>query len=232
MIKRPIFIWFAVILAGFVGAGNRVANLGSVAAFSDNFNRADSDSLGANWTEAANDCDIVSNQASWPTTFDFSEKAAIYSGTACTTTTNYVKITLDAVGVALPSVIFRYTNSSSAFYELYLDVTNQKLKWYHWTAVGGTQTLINGPAGASFTFTLPVTIGVTWTGAGNSTTVRTWLTPSANAPTSATSWDGGAATVVISDDPASAVDSGGYIGMGGVSNGTLLADDFFGGDVP
>lgn len=211
--------------------GNNVATAaggGGLASFSDNFNRADNASMGANWTEIAGNIDIASNKASGQDTADFSEKEAVYSGASTSTANQYWKFTISGTGACRPSVILRYTNSGSPFYEVQFDTVN--VHWNHWTAVAGTKTPITTPG---FVCTFPATIGGTITGTGNSTVIRLWLSPTANAPDAGgATWDSASPTLTISDDPPSAVNTGALMGVGGFSSGVLTWDDFFGGDVP
>lgn len=205
---------------------------GGLSAFSDNFNRADSDSMGSNWTETEGDIDIASNKASCPTTFDFSQKNIVFTGTACATVNQYAKTTFNTTsGTCHFGVIFRYIGSSSAYYQLEFDEPNKRVKWTHWTQVGGTQTDISAYSSIGSWATDPVTFGCTITGTGNSTIVSIWLNPTANIPDSASSWDGGAATIVFTDDPSSPVNTGNNVGIGGFSSGDLTMDDFYGGDL-
>lgn len=202
--------------------------------FSDNFNRTDADSLGANWAEITSssfDIDIVSNAANAPNTSSLDEKAAIYTGTALATAEQYIKITFGANPInSRPGVIFRATDGSSAYYEVRFDDANDQIQWNHLASGGGSETLIGFTL---YTVTFPFTVGLTISGTGNSTVVRVWDAPTANAPTSATSWDGGAADFSLGDNPGSPVDAGAYVGIGGLgASGALIWDDLFGGDIP
>lgn len=207
---------------------------GGLASFSDDFNRSDSDTLGSGtWTEMAGDVDIVSNEANAPITFDFTERAAYYSGTACTTSSQYVKVTLGtATGGNGAGVILRHTASGS-LYQIQFDDDDNNIYWKYFPTAGGTSVTVQSLFAVT-AFAYPVTVGVVVEGTGNSTVVRIWMSPSANAPTSTTSWDGGAATHSMSDDPATAADAGTYLGIGvdNVSGSAATWDNFYGGDVP
>lgn len=199
---------------------------------SDDFNRSNNDSLGGNWTEAVTDIDIDSNTASAPGEFNNLPSYAIHN-TPLSTVNQYIKSSLTFSGNSQPSVFFRYTDASSAFYELRFDVVNNRAKFFHWTADGGTATEITTLT--ALTISSPVTVGVTLTGTGNSTEVRVWLSPSGNAPDSAISWGGDTTPdATITDNPSSAVDSGLKvgIGVGASSAGAVTHDDVFGGDIP
>lgn len=203
------------------------------AAFSDNFNRADSDSMGSNWTEIASDVDIVSNEANAPNTFfDFRHRAIAYTGTACNTVEQYVKVDLTGAALQRPGIIFRYTDSSSAHYELQFDDNNDRIYWYRFASPGGSKAQIG--SSVVYTFSFPITVGLTITGTGNSTTIRVWVSPPTNTPTSASDWGGDTTPdFTITDDPSTAVDTGNYVGLGGddSSGGALSYDNFYGGDL-
>lgn len=206
---------------------------GGLASFSDDFNRANSTSLGSNWTEADTDIEILSNTLSLIDSADFTQKVAIYSATACATVNQYIKstITLGVPGAIFPSFYFRYTNSSSAFYEIRVDRANGWIRWYHWTAIGGTSTELTSIEPWTYA---NGTVGIAVSGTGTSTVVRFWGSVTANAPdTGGTTWDSNAATVTITVDPSVAVNSGAYLGLGGINNsGTVTHDNFYGGDIP
>src|SRR5688572_28203165 len=87
-------------------------------AFSDDFTRADSDNLGANWTEAAGDADIFSNTYRL-STGSFGVVASIYN-TTTGSLTQYIKMTL-GTEAQYPWFVMRYTNSSSPFYTFQMD---------------------------------------------------------------------------------------------------------------
>lgn len=200
--------------------------------FSDDFNRADSDSLGANWTEADTDIDIASNTATVPLTFDNTRNLAVYTGTACTTVNEYVKVAATFSGTCKPELVLRYTNSSTAFYTLYFDTTNNLLYWEHLTQIGGTETTVGGPT--ALTIATGDTLAATITGTGAGTEIRLWVNATGAAPDSATSWGGDTTPdVSFTDNPASAVDTGPYVGICGLANNVnAVFDNFSGGDIP
>ncbi len=216
---------------GFV-ASLKPEEVGGGASFSDAFTRTDNDSLGANWTEADTDIDIVSNAAKSAGTFDNSQSFAIYTGTACNTVSQYVKMTWTSTGISRPSIYLRYT-ASGPYYEVSFNQTDDLVYWIHWTGVGGTRTEIPVTP-PSLTMGTTETVGVTITGTGNSTVVKVWLSPTGDAPTDASTWGGSASNVTFTDDPASAVNTGNNVGIGtGLNNNSdVIIDDFFGGDIP
>ena len=198
---------------------------GSPVSFSDDFNRTDADSLGANWTEADGDIDIFSNTARL-SEGGFGENYAIYTGTACATANQYVRITMAAEG-GYPSIPLRYTNSSSAFYVI--EFSNTTVDWYHKSAIGGTSTQINASSG-SISISSGSVLAMSISGTGTSTEVKVWINPGSGIDPS--TW--GAATITFTDNPASPVDTGSYVGIGGAqgSANTVQYDLFYGGDNP
>lgn len=217
--------WNAVAVTSWNGTSISAGG-GSLAAFSDDFNRADSDSLGANWTEADGDIDIFSNTARL-SEGGFGENYAIYSATSCTTVEQFVRFTMTAEG-GYPSIPLRYTNSSSAFYVI--EFSNTTVDWYHKSAIGGTSTQINASSG-SISISSGSVLAMSISGTGTSTEVKVWINPTSGTVNLPSTW--GAATVTFTDNPASPVDTGGYVGLGGAqgSADTVRYDNFYGGDI-
>jgi hypothetical protein len=199
------------------------------AAFSDDFNRTDSDSLGANWTEAGNDAKIAGNQFV-TVTGGFASVVAIYSGTACNTLSQYVKTTMsDGGGINICSYYFRFTDASTEHYEVRLDANNSLFRWFHWDQIGGTATEI---ASVAHSFSFPLTVGIMVYGTGNDTVVDVWVGPT-GLPTGDGNWNGdNTPSYSLTTDPGNPVDTGSKVGIGGQTNVEVIHDDFFGGDVP
>lgn len=203
-----------------------------MASFSDDFNRADSDSLGANWTEAVGDADIFSNTLRL-STGSFGNIVAVYSGTACDGVDQYVKVALTNPQ-GFPQIILRYTNASSELYVLELDASSDTVTWYHRATPDASGTQIGSPL--SVAFTEADIIGVTITGTAANTDIRIWVNPT-GLPTAADNWDGDTTpdgSWLTTDPGANAVDQGTLVGIGGQQNlaDTVRLDDFFGGDIP
>jgi len=220
--------WNGIAITAWNGTSISAASGGGLAAFSDTFSGTAGDSLGANWTEADGDADIFSGTMRL-SEGSFGENFAIYSATACTTTSQYVLFTI-TTATGYPQIPLRYTNSSSPFY--YIEFSGSSVDWWHTTGIGGTDTQINASTG-SVSVTDGVTIGITITGTGTSTEVKVWIGPDPGYdPTLPATW--GAADVTFTDNPASAVNSGPYVGLGGVqgSADSLRYDNFYGGDIP
>lgn len=205
------------------------------AAFSDDFNRADSDSLGANWTEADPDIDILNNNAQL-VDGSFGGLFAIYTNTACSTVNQYVQI--NHAGTSESSydqIPVRYTDASTEFY--YFEFGVATIDWYHLTAIGGTATQINASSGTPTETGAGAVFSITITGTGDNTVVRIW-TDSAllgTTPVSADNWNGDTTpTATFTDNPANPVDAGSYVGIGGTQNiaNDIEFNSFLGGDIP
>lgn len=208
---------------------------GGLGSFSDNFTRADADALGTasgggTWTEANGDTDIFSNTARC-STGSFTSNINVNS-TSLGSLSGYIKMTLVA-GLDYSYFVFRYTDASSPFYVLQID-SIAACYWLRFAtaADGSPATITNGDAG---TISAGDAAGITWDGTGTGTVIRIWLRPTANAPTSVSSWDGGSdpADLEFNTDPASAVNVGQLCGFGGgqASADTLRFDNFFAGGI-
>lgn len=223
------------------GAGNDLASItdkavvnnstqGSLASFSDDFNRADNDSLGANWTEVAGDTDISSNTMVFVT--GSYGTVVVKHNTALTTVNQYIKVE-SVADLTYIGPMFRYTNSGSSYYTV-CGTGGTNFGWFSYTGDGtgetqqGADTSLSGFSGPAF-------IGITVVGTGTDTVVRVWLNPTGDAPDSGgATWGSAAAGITWTSDPSNAVNTGSYIGFAG-SQGTpssIIVDNFFGGDIP
>ena len=204
-------------------------------AISDNFNRTDAGSLGANWSEVVTQgsgFEISSNTVRLTT--GIGNVVAIHQ-TQTKTINQYskFKILYKETDVVY-GWVFRYLNSSSPFYLLELNGNAPgTLIWYSCPDTGMAGSAI---ATTALAHSINDTIGVTIAGTGNDTVVRFWKNPTANYPKSATEWDDGDTTpdVAITDNPATAADTGRYLGIdcNQYANNLFAIDDFFGGDAP
>lgn len=198
--------------------------------FTDDFNRADSSNLGANWTEINGDLQIIGNtlQNASVSVND----SAVYN-TPVNTVNQYVKFKIiDDSSLRTCKAILRYTDASSPFYVVECDAQFDTVEWFRVaTATFGTVASVQSVSQA---ITSGDTVGVVVSGTGTSTVVAFWLNPTGAAPTSATLWGGAAPTQSFTNDPANAVDTGSKVGVcinSGSAPGQKL-DDFSGGDVP
>ena len=206
-----------------------------MASFSDNFNRSDG-AIGANWTNATGGIAILSNQARL-TADSFAQNVGVYTGTACATVNQYAKMTLALVGAGsfYPCLMFRYTDADSPLYAVYFWPAEDKAEWCHKTnAADGSPTVIDSVSASGLTVGLTDTVAATIEGTGNDTTVRIWVNPTGDTPTSASVWGGSGPNLTFTANPASAVDTGSYVAIGGETNDPVnsLVDNFFGGDIP
>ena len=204
--------------------------------FSDNFPGTDSTNLGANWTEAAGDAEIVSNMMRLMSS-SYADHFMIYTGTATSTVDQYVKFTITTTTLTadpkFPCVIFRYTNSSSPFYPIFFNVNGDNVTWQHYPTTAGGATVIE--TSGTLAIALGDTFGVTISGTGTATVIRIWKTPTGNIPTSESDWGGDTTPdVTFTADPSSAVNTGNNVGIGGEqqTGSDINLDDFFGGDAP
>lgn len=235
--------WLAILLVGcsLTGRGQFLPFPGPAVAtsgggggpntFSDDFNRANSCDLGANWEQWGGTACINSN-AYRLSTGSFAQVTTMYA-TSANSLTQYVKVTV-GVNSQYPWLVFRGTSSTDPFYTLQLDGNNATIDWYHYadasaasgTAIGSGGTI---PGGA---FSVGTTLCITVDGTGASTVVRIWRACTGT-PSAADNWNGDTTPdLSLTDDPgASAVDSGMQVGIGGQqgSADTVTLEDFFGG---
>lgn len=207
---------------------------GGGTSFSDDFNRADSDSLGANWTEQTGTWDIASNELRCTEGVAYARATAIYSGTGLSTANGYVRITIasSSTGTFYPQIIFRYTSSGSAFYTMELQPAENHAIWGYCASASADSSTIEDQA--SVTVDVGDVWGITWTGTGASTVVRLWRNPSNTTPSAIDGWDSGGDTADFSftTDPGTAVNTGSYVGLRsyqGAANNAKF-DNLYAGD--
>jgi hypothetical protein len=229
LITSPVWAFSPAIQAVVGGSG---AGGSSGKSFTDDFNRGDNDTVGANWTEAYQDWDISSN-----TVIFFTEDSVgvlVYSGQATDTINQYVKVKFadfQISGWDYPGVVVRYVNSTSPFYGIIHSASENTITWQSFPVVEGNGTVIGS---SSLTFATGDSLGVTIEGTGDDTIVRIWKNPTGAAPTTISSWGGSGPDVTLSDNPGTAADTGKYVGIRGYKDAatTLSFDDFSGGDLP
>ena len=198
---------------------------GGASPATDDFNRG---SLGANWTVADGGAIIAGSTELNFTEGSFGENIIFYSAGVTSDGAGYVTFTRRD-GATYPMAIFRYTNSTSPFYAL--EFSNSDVTWVRRSQIGGTNATVGSTTSAVLGDN--VRIGITYTGTGTSTEIRVWnLGSLASTPTTASNWDGDTTPDVSwTDNPASPVDTGGYVGLGcyqGSANAGFM-DDFFAG---
>lgn len=201
-----------------------------MASIVETFTEADGDSLGSNWTEPQGDIDTVSGNAVVQTT-GFVDAYAIHS-TSLSGVDQYAKVTSGTADFQYPFIVLRYTNSSSGHYIFYIDGPNGTLDWSYKPSVSGSSSLISASGSLGGQILSSNSVGITLEGTGTNTTVRIWRNPSGDAPTSTSLWGGSSPAVTLTTDPATAVDTGSYIGFGGTQGtaGQIIVTAFSGGD--
>lgn len=198
----------------------------------DNFDRADSASLGGDWTEANGDAEIFSNTLRI-VTGGFTN-VIIAHNTALAGVEQFCKVQLGA-DVQYPIVAFRYTDASSPFYVLFIDGNAGTVEWARLATASASSTTIE--AGGSLGGNVAGgadTCSFTITGTGTSTVVRGWRNTTANAPSDAATWDGVGPAFTMSADPASPVNTGNKVAIGGTQGGAgsvLRINNFWAGDI-
>jgi len=202
--------------------------------FSDDFNRADGDSLGGNWTEIG-DVDIASNAANSPQTFDNNLRGAAYTATSCGSVNQYVKVTLtsnNSGGNVAPGVLLRYTDASSPCYNVRFAIASDIARWNRLATPTptGTDAAVDND---QLTVAPGDVVGITIGGTGASTVVRIWVNPT-GLPSAVDNWDGDTTpSLSLTVDPGTPVDTGNYVGICGLGSlGVLEWDDFYGGGLP
>lgn len=197
--------------------------------FTDDFNRADAATLGANWTVLSGTISNQVNKAS-SATLNYTNMAVVYV-TNTGSAVQYAKITIDGTARAgrgiYPKLILR-ANGTNEQYDVQFHVNEDLVKWNYLTNAAGNSTQI---ASVSQTVDETDTWGATVTGTSTSTTVRAWRNPT-GVPTAADNWDGDTTPdVTFTDDPAVECNDGFGVGFGGAASDAadLRWEDFAGG---
>lgn len=222
---------------GLLGAAGFSAGGGSGNSFSDDM----SGTFSTNWA-----VDNAADASKWA----FSAGVMVFTATApyqeshvrnknaCATADQYVKFqsavinnndgsagaVLRAAGATGDRYLIEITKAATGN-NLYVVIANETL---------ATQTTLANVA-AGFGLANGDTLGVTVSGTGSGTHFRLWHNPTANAPTSMSSWDGRAADVDLSGYAGATANSGQYVGLYGYASGTISPgsqfDNFFGGSL-
>lgn len=173
----------------------------------DDFVRADADALGGGWTEIAGDTDIDTNRAE-PQNFGVDDEN-IYTSAALTAEDGYIKVTITWAGTPpneYGGVYFRSSSDGTSRNYISLSAAENTVGWGNSTDSTVDSAAMTLGAGTE-------AYGITWTGAGTDIVVRVWQGVTADAPTAADTWDGGAADFESTADPANPVDGGDYVGF-------------------
>lgn len=225
--------WVAliVVIALWLTPSVAQAQVGPV---SDDFDCANSDSVGCDLTfqERAGDCDIASNELTL-VTGGFADNVCAYEAMALGVN-QWIRVQIPSsasTSANYQQIAFRFTNASSPYYYLQIEVSSAAYEWTRVSAVGGTASVIaSGNLGTADGRT---TLGLTLDGTGTNVVLRIWIGPSNTSPTSASGWDSGGDTadISITTDPASPVDTGSAVALAGQASGAsaIKYNDFYAG---
>lgn len=216
----------------------KTASGGGGGNFSSDFTGTNGNPWPSDWTTLNGSMEIQSNTGRF-NTGSFTNNSASFTGGTCSTIDQYQKVAFPTFAAnSYYKAIFRYTNSSSPFYIIQLDVNAGGIEWHYAATlaafVAGTVTVI-GTSGGFAPFASNDTLAITLEGTGNSTNFRFWKNPTGNTPTGDNNWGGASAPVTMADDPGlTVVDTGGVLGVGCEQSGAnqTSIDTWFGGDTP
>ena len=200
-----------------------------MADISDTFNRADG-ALGSDWTLASGSADVSTNRFRVVST-GFASVIAIHN-TSVGGSDQYIKCVFATnTNQAYPVVVLRYTDSGSPFYLFDINGNDGDFVWIRHASVGGATTTITSSTALGAFGSGDDSFGLTIEGTGTATTVRGWKNPTGDTPTSTSVWGGSGPGFTFTTDPASPVDSGNLVGIGGGQNAqNIFFDTFFAGN--
>lgn len=198
-------------------SGESVTNNTAAAGYSDDFSTTP---FTARWGY------LTSTQWTYGTGTVESANGAIYYKTALTTDNRYIKWTLVTSSDYTGAVLSSSGTGSAGF--LCANVYDGSLYIESWDDGGWVADVDS--LGAFSTTGGDVTIGMTICGTGASRTIRAWLNPTGNSPTSCSVW-GGSGPTATSDSDFSSYQTGKYMGL--ESNATSDEhDNVYLGDIP
>ncbi len=211
--------------------GPSAGGVGGAQSFSDDFDRANSSSIGSDWTEINGDLEIISSQLTNVTANVWD--AAVWN-TATASGVQYAKFTINDFNAATKGwfAVLRYTDASSPFYIVGVDRNDTTIAWRR--VASATFGTIDNIDATSQSFPSGDTLGIVITGTADATVVKFWMNPTAAAPTSDSLWDGNAPTGTMTGNPAAPVDSGNKVGVAtfsGLGRGMDL-NNWSSGNVP
>jgi hypothetical protein len=192
----------------------------------------------ATFTEVDGNVNILSNEGRFVEGgFD---SILVVTDTPTSTIDQYQRFVLKTIpGNSYLQAVFRYTDSSSPFYVVQIDIGNSFAGWYRYANLSdyqaGTSSTIKSDVALPASLVANEPVAITLTGTGTSTVVRIWRNPTGNTPTAANNWGGDTTPdLEFTDDPASAVNTGGVMGLGIYQNtaNAQRIDDWYAGDVP
>lgn len=174
--------------------------------FTDDFNRADAATLGANWVAKVTDMALVSNQASTPSTATITERIAA----ALATPTMYAQATLPGTTGASVGIIARSDAAMDHYYATRVSTTDLTI----FRNDISTVTTLAGPVAITRVAGAVLRIEVE-TVAGNAV-IRAYYN--------------GALVLTYTDSSAGKLTSGNYAGLRGGGTTGIKYDDFSAGD--
>ena len=198
---------------------------------SDDFNRADSGSLGSSWTEVEGDWEIDTNRLQ-PLSGTHAPNRLEYSGQNLSTINQYAAIKLSTWTGAdsQATIIFRYTDNSSSYYRLFAGTEAGGVAW---GLLGGGED--DDIAAGSLSFSSGDVFAATIEGRYNNTVIRIWKNPTATTPTSYNTWGTNSPDLVLTNTSlVNSVETGNKVGLYSNFNnaGEVFLDDFYAGDAP
>jgi hypothetical protein len=205
---------------------------GTGVALTDDFNRANSSTVGGLWTQVAGNCDISSN-----TLLAVSGTYAhncLRHNTAVASITQYMKATFSGWGSndAFIGFIFRWAVANTGpSYVVTFSALADDVTWarYSNTSAASYTTISTG----SLSVVGGDTFGVTVDGTGTNTTVRVWRNCT-GLPSAANNWNGDTTpSLTFTTNPPTPVDTGTGLGLAlapETSNGVYV-DQWWGGSL-
>lgn len=191
--------------------------------FSDDFNRADSATVGNGWTEV-NQSDSMEISGNALRMFGGVDSPVVaQTGTTLSGVGQFAKVTSTVSDSAnsYMGVMFRYTDSTSPHYGVYWSTASGGLgEWYrasNATNIAGLfASLVQDEP---FGWASGDSVGITVMGTGTNVVVRMWLNPTGAQPDAGgTTWGSASPTVTMSEDPGTPVDTGNIVGLTANSN--------------
>ena len=199
---------------------------------SDDFNRANSSTVGGSWTEITGNCSISSN-----TLLGVSGSLVqnlVRHSEPMASLTQYMKAIMSGWGTADAYItfIFRWgASNSSQSYGVSFSAIGDGVSWFRYinTSAGSYDPIDSG----AITVNGGDNFGVIVDGLGNNTVVRIWRNCT-GLPVSASNWNGDTTpTLAFSTNPFPALDTGTSIGVGisCADSNSAYIDNWFGGSL-
>ena len=201
-------------------------------ALEDDFDRANSSSLGADWTEVVGSMSISGSFLLF-NSGSFSSNLAMNT-TPVGVTTQYQRCTFSfGTGSIIFSFVFRATSNTGAGYAINLMPGNNEIEWFRYSnvATGAGSQQIGGTS--VITISNGDTFGVTVDGLGDNTIVRVWRNPT-GLPSAANNWNGDTTpNLTLTSNPTTPADTGTLLGVYALmeNSADCAINDWFGGSL-